>query len=110
LGGEKNSVPDVSFYVLIFSSVVPTCSAKPAFFMDCNRAPLFEVDTKSGMLLNTDHGNPLAQIGGVDTATQVLLTKTTGQTNQVFQASIRKTKVEPYSCSLCWFLHGSKEV
>jgi hypothetical protein len=100
-------------YLFMFSFSVlllHTCSAKPAFFMDGNRAPLFEVDTKSGMLLNTDHGNPLAQIGGVDTATQVLLTKTTGQTNQVFQASIRKTKVECYSCSLCWFLHGSKDV
>jgi hypothetical protein len=52
-------------YLFMFSFSVlllHTCSAKPAFFMDGNRAPLFEVDTKSGMLLNTDHGNPLAQV------------------------------------------------
>lgn len=37
-------------------------SAKPAFFMDGNRAPLFEVDISTGMLQNTDQGTPLAQV------------------------------------------------
>lgn len=38
------------------------CSAKPGFFADGNRAPLYEVDISSGMLQNTDNGSPLAQV------------------------------------------------
>lgn len=38
-------------------------SAKPSFFQDENRANLFEVDPESGMLLNTDNGTPMPQVG-----------------------------------------------
>jgi hypothetical protein len=34
---------------------------KPEFFI--KRKPLFEVDTKSGMLMNTDGGTPMVPIG-----------------------------------------------
>ncbi|XP_024977103.1 5'-nucleotidase domain-containing protein 4-like isoform X2 [Cynara cardunculus var. scolymus] len=44
--------------------VVITGSAKPKFFHDENRANLFAVDTDSGMLINTDNGSPMAQVGG----------------------------------------------
>jgi hypothetical protein len=37
-------------------------SAKPAFFMDGSRAPLFEVDIRTGLLQNTDSGTPMAQV------------------------------------------------
>ncbi|ONI32664.1 hypothetical protein PRUPE_1G379000 [Prunus persica] len=40
-----------------------TNSAKPSFFHEGNRANLFEVDHESGMLLNTDNGSPMAQVG-----------------------------------------------
>ncbi|CAH1428158.1 unnamed protein product [Lactuca virosa] len=43
--------------------VVITGSAKPKFFQDENRANLFAVDTDSGMLINTDNGSPMAQVG-----------------------------------------------
>eukprot|EP00250_Pteridium_aquilinum_P015886 c22820_g1_i1 orf=420-2315(+) len=43
--------------------IVLTGSAKPGFFADGNRAPLYEVDICTGMLQNTDNGSPLAQIG-----------------------------------------------
>ncbi|XP_042493669.1 5'-nucleotidase domain-containing protein 4-like isoform X2 [Macadamia integrifolia] len=46
--------------------VVITGSSKPRFFHEDNRASLFEVDTESGMLVNTDNGSPCPQIG--DTA------------------------------------------
>ena len=38
-------------------------SAKPSFFHDDSRANLFEVEPKSGMLLNTDNGSPMPQVG-----------------------------------------------
>nr|XP_043606902.1 5'-nucleotidase domain-containing protein 4-like isoform X2 [Erigeron canadensis]XP_043606903.1 5'-nucleotidase domain-containing protein 4-like isoform X2 [Erigeron canadensis] len=44
--------------------VVITGSAKPKFFHDENRANLFAVDIESGMLINTDNGSPMAQVGG----------------------------------------------
>ncbi|CAL5418303.1 unnamed protein product [Camellia sinensis] len=37
--------------------------AKPSFFHDENRAHLFEVEPESGMLLNTDNGTPMPQVG-----------------------------------------------
>eukprot|EP00262_Sarcandra_glabra_P005211 TRINITY_DN16570_c0_g1_i1.p1 TRINITY_DN16570_c0_g1~~TRINITY_DN16570_c0_g1_i1.p1 ORF type:complete len:599 (-),score=102.60 TRINITY_DN16570_c0_g1_i1:218-2014(-) len=43
--------------------VVVTGSSKPSFFHDENRASLFEVEPESGMLLNTDNGTLLPQIG-----------------------------------------------
>ncbi|KAG9446437.1 hypothetical protein H6P81_012565 [Aristolochia fimbriata] len=43
--------------------VVITGSSKPSFFHDENRANLFEVEPETGMLINTDNGNFLPQIG-----------------------------------------------
>ncbi|KAK9136352.1 hypothetical protein Syun_015682 [Stephania yunnanensis] len=47
--------------------VVITGSSKPSFFHEDNRANLFEVDPEFGMLLNTDNGTPLPQIGSTTT-------------------------------------------
>ncbi|XP_008220804.1 PREDICTED: 5'-nucleotidase domain-containing protein 4 [Prunus mume] len=52
-----------NFDWLQYFDVVITGSAKPSFFHEGNRANLFEVDHESGMLLNTDNGSPMAQVG-----------------------------------------------
>ncbi|XP_038716865.1 5'-nucleotidase domain-containing protein 4 isoform X2 [Tripterygium wilfordii] len=54
-----------SFHWLQYFDVVITGSAKPGFFHEDNRANLFEVVPESGMLLNTDNGTPMAQVGNV---------------------------------------------
>ncbi|XP_022962347.1 5'-nucleotidase domain-containing protein 4 isoform X2 [Cucurbita moschata] len=68
----NSSVPDgdqkLNFDWLQYFDVVITGSAKPGFFHDDNRANLFEVDAKSGMLLNTDNGSPMPQVGGASLA------------------------------------------
>ncbi|XP_019711269.1 uncharacterized protein [Elaeis guineensis] len=43
--------------------VVITGSSKPGFFHEENRANLFEVEPESGMLLNTDNGTLIPQVG-----------------------------------------------
>lgn len=50
---------------LQYFNVVITGSAKPSFFHEDNRANLFEVDVESGMLRNTDNGNPMPQVGSI---------------------------------------------
>eukprot|EP00898_Chlorokybus_atmophyticus_P002579 jgi/Chlat1/3321/Chrsp22S03415 len=45
--------------------VVIVGSCKPTFFMDGPRPQLFEVHTPTGMLMNTDNGTPLAQVGDI---------------------------------------------
>ncbi|XP_059637423.1 uncharacterized protein LOC132279459 isoform X2 [Cornus florida] len=52
-----------NFNWLQYFDVVITGSAKPSFFHDENRAILFEVEPESGMLLNTDNGTPMPQVG-----------------------------------------------
>ncbi|XP_074372900.1 uncharacterized protein LOC141713398 [Apium graveolens] len=52
----------LTFDWLKYFDVVITGSAKPGFFHE-NRANLFEVEPKSGMLLNTDNGTPMVQVG-----------------------------------------------
>ncbi|KAM1223634.1 hypothetical protein ACFX10_042476 [Malus domestica] len=52
-----------NFDWLKYFDVVITGSAKPSFFHDGNRANLFEVELESGMLINTDNGSPMAQVG-----------------------------------------------
>ncbi|XP_071723965.1 uncharacterized protein [Rutidosis leptorrhynchoides] len=52
-----------SFDWLQYFDVVITGSAKPGFFHEDNRASLFEVEPETGMLLNTDNGTPLPQVG-----------------------------------------------
>ncbi|CAH9080982.1 unnamed protein product [Cuscuta epithymum] len=44
--------------------VVITGSAKPGFFHDERRASIYEVEPKSGMLMNTDNGTPMALVNG----------------------------------------------
>ncbi|KAF9620362.1 hypothetical protein IFM89_011097 [Coptis chinensis] len=44
-------------------NVVITGSSKPSFFHEDNRSSLFEVEPESGMLLNTDNGSPVPQMG-----------------------------------------------
>ncbi|DBA91731.1 TPA: hypothetical protein ACH3X1_003327 [Trebouxia sp. C0004] len=49
---------------LEYFDVVITGCGKPAFFN--SRKPMFEVQTSSGMLRNTDSGNPMVPIGDQD--------------------------------------------
>lgn len=46
---------------IVIFKVIIYYSAKPGFFHE-NRANLFEVEPKSGMLLNTDNGTPMVQV------------------------------------------------
>ncbi|XP_057533811.1 uncharacterized protein LOC130811504 [Amaranthus tricolor] len=59
----ENSSPALNFDWLKYFDVIITGSAKPGFFHEGNRANLFEVVPDSGMLLNTDNGTPMAQVG-----------------------------------------------
>ncbi|KAL5558044.1 hypothetical protein UlMin_034255 [Ulmus minor] len=52
-----------NFDWLQYFNVVITGSAKPGFFHEESRANMFEVEPNSGMLLNTDNGSPMAQVG-----------------------------------------------
>ncbi|KAI4366369.1 hypothetical protein MLD38_022256 [Melastoma candidum] len=54
-----------TFDWLQYFDVVITGSAKPGFFHEDNRANLFEVERETGMLLNTDNGTPMAQVGDI---------------------------------------------
>ncbi|KMT19287.1 hypothetical protein BVRB_1g012940 [Beta vulgaris subsp. vulgaris] len=58
-----NASTALSFDWLKYFDVVITGSAKPGFFHEDNRSNLFEVVPDSGMLLNTDNGTPMAQVG-----------------------------------------------
>ena len=57
-GSEKN------LDWLAHFEVVVTGSAKPRFFNE--NQPLFQVETTSGCLLNTDEGNPMVDLDGSD--------------------------------------------
>ncbi|CAM6028383.1 unnamed protein product [Sphagnum balticum] len=70
---------------LSYFDVVVTGSAKPTFFQDGNRSPLFEVDISTGMLQNTDQGTPVAQIGGIGLNTPILPQRAVKQACRVFQ-------------------------
>ncbi|XP_054795826.1 uncharacterized protein LOC129301236 isoform X2 [Prosopis cineraria] len=50
---------------LQYFDVVITGSAKPSFFHEENRANLFEVEPETGMLINTDNGSPMPQVGDI---------------------------------------------
>ncbi|KAH9692977.1 cytosolic IMP-GMP specific 5-nucleotidase [Citrus sinensis] len=62
--------------------VVITGSAKPGFFHEDNRANLFQVEPESGMLLNTDNGTPMPQVGDISPG---LLLKEKNGTCRIFQ-------------------------
>lgn len=70
---------------LDYFDVVITGSSKPRFFMDGNKAPLFEVDISTGMLQNTDNGTPLPQIEEGCLRKKSLLKKEVKQGCRVFQ-------------------------
>ncbi|XP_024394455.1 uncharacterized protein [Physcomitrium patens] len=82
--GTEGGVPRDDEWLSYFDVVV-TGSAKPTFFMDGNRTPLFEVDISTGMLQNTDSGVPMAQIGGVGLEGVVLPNATVKKAHRVFQ-------------------------
>ncbi|XVF73734.1 hypothetical protein PTKIN_Ptkin13bG0006600 [Pterospermum kingtungense] len=71
-----------NFDWLQYFDVVITGSAKPGFFNEGNRANIFEVEPESGMLLNTDNGTPIPQVG--ITSPKVLL-KGLNKSCRVFQ-------------------------
>ncbi|XP_019416677.1 PREDICTED: 5'-nucleotidase domain-containing protein 4 isoform X1 [Lupinus angustifolius] len=54
-----------NFDWLQYFDVVITGSAKPGFFLEENRANLFQVVPETGMLLNTDNGSPVPQVGTI---------------------------------------------
>ncbi|XP_051139741.1 uncharacterized protein LOC127257389 isoform X2 [Andrographis paniculata] len=83
LCGEKteDDCGTLNFDWLQYFDVVITGSAKPGFFNDVNRANLFQVDTETGMLLNTDNGTPMPQ---VDTSLRLPLNNQDNRL-QVFQ-------------------------
>ncbi|KAH9623218.1 hypothetical protein KSS87_017366 [Heliosperma pusillum] len=61
-----NGSTSLTFDWLKYFDLVITGSAKPGFFHEDNRANLFEVVPDSGMLLNTDNGTPMPQVGSYD--------------------------------------------
>jgi HAD superfamily 5'-nucleotidase-like hydrolase len=58
MGGKVGSDKNLDW--LSYFDVVVVGSAKPRFFND--NQPLFQVETTSGVLLNTDEGNPMADL------------------------------------------------
>ncbi|KAF7817577.1 5'-nucleotidase domain-containing protein 4-like isoform X1 [Senna tora] len=71
-----------NFGWLQYFDVVITGSAKPSFFHEENRANLFQVEPETGMLLNTDNGSPMPQVGNISAK---LYAKDKAQTAKVFQ-------------------------
>ncbi|XP_061358101.1 uncharacterized protein LOC133302350 [Gastrolobium bilobum] len=71
-----------NFDWLQYFDVVITGSAKPSFFHEGNHASLFEVEPESGMLLNTNNGSPMVQVGGISPR---LLTEEEDRIRKVFQ-------------------------
>ncbi|KAI3440062.1 uncharacterized protein J3R85_004027 [Psidium guajava] len=71
-----------NFDWLQYFDVVITGCAKPSFFHEDNRANLFEVEPESGMLLNTDNGTPMPQVG--DTKPRLML-QPSNKSCRVFQ-------------------------
>ena len=60
IGGKVGPAKDLEWLDLF--DVVICGSRKPAFFSN-QSIPIFEVDPASGLLNNTDNGNPMAQVG-----------------------------------------------
>ncbi|GAB2219003.1 hypothetical protein Droror1_Dr00006628 [Drosera rotundifolia] len=70
------------FSWLQYFDVVITGSAKPGFFHVENRANIFEVVPESGMLVNTDNGTPMPQVGSTIAS---FPTKGSNSTCRIFQ-------------------------
>ncbi|KAJ8772609.1 hypothetical protein K2173_027786 [Erythroxylum novogranatense] len=71
-----------NFDWLKYFDVVITGSGKPGFFHEENRANLFEVEAESGMLLNTDNGTPMPQVGSTSPR---ILPRETKNSCRIFQ-------------------------
>ncbi|KAG9140251.1 hypothetical protein Leryth_014690 [Lithospermum erythrorhizon] len=82
LCGNSSSDGSSTFDWLQHFDVVITGSSKPGFFHDENRANIFEVHPESGMLINTDNGTPMSQVGS---STISLPGKTLEKGRKVFQ-------------------------
>ncbi|KAK7383040.1 hypothetical protein VNO78_28705 [Psophocarpus tetragonolobus] len=65
LCGSSGANESTQFDWLKHFDVVITSSVKPSFFLEGNHANLFEVVPENGMLLNTDNGSPMAQVGNI---------------------------------------------
>eukprot|EP00271_Cylindrocystis_brebissonii_P011347 TRINITY_DN2870_c0_g1_i1.p1 TRINITY_DN2870_c0_g1~~TRINITY_DN2870_c0_g1_i1.p1 ORF type:complete len:826 (+),score=111.88 TRINITY_DN2870_c0_g1_i1:747-3224(+) len=72
--GTRSDTARDNQWLELFDMVI-TGSAKPGFFRDTNRAPLFEVDPQTGMLRNTDGGTPLVQLGDVTPVIEPVVTR-----------------------------------
>ncbi|XP_027330029.1 5'-nucleotidase domain-containing protein 4-like isoform X2 [Abrus precatorius] len=82
LCGSDGANESTKFDWLKYFDIVITGSAKPSFFLEGNRANLFEVEAESGMLLNTDNGSPMPQVGNVSAR---ILTEVNDRARKVFQ-------------------------
>ncbi|KAL2346326.1 hypothetical protein Fmac_000326 [Flemingia macrophylla] len=82
LCGSNMADSSNNFGWLQYFDVVITGSAKPGFFHEENRANLFEVVPETGMLLNTDNGSPMPQVGNTSTR---LFTEAKNHACPVFQ-------------------------
>ncbi|KAK7321757.1 hypothetical protein VNO77_32672 [Canavalia gladiata] len=82
LCGSSGANKSTKFDWLKYFDVVITGSAKPSFFLEGNHANLFEVEHESGMLLNTDNGSPMAQVGNISAR---VLTEKEDRKRKVFQ-------------------------
>ncbi|CAI8583417.1 unnamed protein product [Vicia faba] len=80
--GSNRVNDDSKFEWLQYFDVVITGSAKPNYFQEDNHANLFEVEPESGVLLNTNNGSPLPQVGSF--AARVS-TKDKNSVHKVFQ-------------------------
>ncbi|MED6184639.1 hypothetical protein PIB30_049456 [Stylosanthes scabra] len=83
LSGSSEVDGSKSFAWLQYFDVVITGSAKPGFFHEENRANLFEVVPETGMLLNTDNGSPMPQVGNI--SARLPFTELKNHACQVFQ-------------------------
>ncbi|CAN6936785.1 unnamed protein product [Brassica oleracea] len=68
--------------VQYFDVVITGRSAKAGFFHEESRANLFEVEPQSGMLINTDNGTPMPQVGD---SSPIFLPKSKDKSCRVFQ-------------------------
>ncbi|KAI9118654.1 hypothetical protein K1719_010986 [Acacia pycnantha] len=82
LCGSSEGEGNTNFGWLQYFDVVITGSAKPGFFLEENRANLFEVEPATGMLTNTDNGSPMPQVGNISAR---LYPKDRAQAPKVFQ-------------------------
>eukprot|EP00897_Mesotaenium_endlicherianum_P009514 jgi/Mesen1/8591/ME000005S08553 len=82
--GTTEGTPRDDKWLELFDVVI-TGSAKPGFFWEASRTPIFEVDVATGMLMNTENGSPLVQVGNVRPPPQLATHRVGSQGCRVFQ-------------------------